>query len=77
MYDYGVLDRNSVDDKYAVIDDRTKAASFLAILDKTIGNEEDAIVPNGLEGALLHIAKLAPRLEKDVRYQRLVTLSRR
>lgn len=77
MYDYGVLDSNSVDDKYAVIDDRTKAAAFLAILDKTIGSEEDAIVPNGLEGALLHIAKVAPKLEKDIRFQRLLTLSRR
>ncbi|OKP69137.1 hypothetical protein BTE77_28370 [Ensifer adhaerens] len=77
MFDYGVLDSTSTDDRFAVIDDRTKAAAFLAILDKTIGSEERAIIPNGLEGALLHIAKVAPKLEKDIRFQRLLTLSRR
>lgn len=49
------------------------ASAFLAILDKTISGEEGAIVPNGLESARLHIAKFAPALEKDIRFQRLLT----
>ncbi len=77
LFDYGVLDSDAVEDRFALIDDRTKASAFLSILDKTIGSEEGAIVPNGLEGALLHIAKVSPKLEKDVRFQRLMTLSRR
>ena len=77
LFDYGVLDSNAVDDKFSVIDSHPKASAFLAILDKTIGSEENAIIPSGLEGALLHITKVAPKLEKDIRIQRLLTLSRR
>lgn len=77
LWDYGILDRNGDDDKFAVIDDHSKASALLSILEKTIGNEEGAIVPSGLEAVLLHIAKLAPKLEKDIRFQRLVTASRR
>ncbi|MBO9166798.1 hypothetical protein [Rhizobium sp. L245/93] len=77
LFDYGVLDSNAMDNRLSVINDHAKASAFLAILDKTIGSEEGAIIPNGLEGALLHIAKVAPKLEKDVRFQRLLTISRR
>ncbi|NTF98209.1 hypothetical protein [Rhizobium rhizogenes] len=77
LWDYGILDRNADDDKFSIIDDPAKASALLAILEKTIGSEEGAIIPNGLESALIHIAKLAPKLEKDIRFQRLLTLSRR
>jgi hypothetical protein len=36
-----------------------------------------AVIPNGLDKALKHIGGLAPKLEGDVRFQRLLTLSRR
>ena len=36
-----------------------------------------AIIPNGLDKALKHIASKSPRLESDTRFQRLLTLSRR
>jgi hypothetical protein len=77
LYDYGVLDHNDPNEKLKSIDNPTKASAFLSVLDRTVGGEEGAIIPNGLEGALLHIRKLAPKLEKDVQYQRLLTLIRR
>lgn len=75
LYEYGVLDRS--DKTISGVDSAEDAAAFLSILDKTVGTEEGAIVPNGLDRALMHIAEKSPRLEKDTRYQRLLTLSRR
>ncbi|ASQ13133.1 hypothetical protein [Sinorhizobium meliloti] len=75
LYEYGVLDRS--DKTITGVDSAEDAAAFLAILDKTVGTEEGAIVPNGLDRALRHIGEKSPRLEKDTRFQRLLTLSRR
>ena len=77
LWEYGVFGLNDSDRKPKIIDDADKAAAFLSILDKTVGGEEGAIIPNGLEDGLKHIAILAPKLEKDARFQRLVTLNRR
>ncbi|RVP63947.1 hypothetical protein CN071_19020 [Sinorhizobium meliloti] len=75
LYEYGVLDRT--DKQISRVDSPEDAAAFLSILDKTVGAEEGAIIPNGLDRALRHIVEKSPRLEKDTRYQRLLTLSRR
>lgn len=77
LWEYGVLDPNKESEKFRLIDSPAKASAFLSILDKTVGGEEGAIIPNGLEDALLHVARVEPKLEKDVRFQRLITLSRR
>ncbi|RVG14949.1 hypothetical protein [Sinorhizobium meliloti] len=77
LWDYGVLDHNDPDEKLKSIDDPVKASAFLSVLDKTVGGEDGAIIPDGLEDGLLHIARLAPKLNRDVRFQRLLTLSRR
>lgn len=77
LWDYGVLDRSESGNKIGCVDTPRDAAAFLAILDKTVGSEEGAVIPNGLDRALRHISERNPRLENDVRYQRLLTLSRR
>ncbi|MGP4806186.1 hypothetical protein ACSV5G_20675 [Agrobacterium cavarae] len=77
LYDFGVIDMNEPAYTIEIIDDAKKAAAFLAILDRSVGGEDGAVIPDGLEQALLHIKKIAPKLEKDARYQRLLTLSRR
>ncbi|MHC2524707.1 hypothetical protein ACVMH6_007288 [Rhizobium leguminosarum] len=77
LWDYGVFDLDDSNKKPKIIDNTAKAEAFLSILDKTVGGEEGAVVPDGLEDGLKHIAVIAPKLEKDTRFQRLVTLNRR
>ncbi|MFQ6241841.1 hypothetical protein [Sinorhizobium meliloti] len=77
LHDYGVLDLDDQNDRLKLIDDASKASAFLSILDRTVGGEEGAVIPHGLENALIHIRKLSPKLEKGAQYQRLLTLSRR
>ncbi|KAB1082565.1 hypothetical protein F4V91_31935 [Neorhizobium galegae] len=77
LWDYGVLDHDEEGKKFKPIDNAAQASAFLSVLDRTVGGEEGAIIPHGLEDALRHITQLAPKLEKDVRFQRLLTLSRR
>ncbi|MDJ1638565.1 hypothetical protein [Rhizobium rhizogenes] len=77
LWDYGVRDHNDPTKRFSVINNEANASAFLAVLDKTVGGEDGAIIPDGLEDALAHIARLAPKLEKSVRFQRLLTLNRR
>lgn len=62
---------------FVLINDRDKAAAFLNVLDKSVGDDDGAVAPDDLEDALKHIARVAPALERDVRFQRLKTLVRR
>jgi hypothetical protein len=77
LWEYGVWSQK--DDKRAIhhVDTPAAAGAFLSMLDRTIGQQDGARVPNGLDQALKHIAAKAPSLERDFRYQRLLTLSRR
>ncbi|MBE0581884.1 hypothetical protein [Devosia sp.] len=77
LWEYGVWAHQ--DDERAIhhVDTPEAAGAFLAMLDRTIGQQDGARVPNGLDRALNHIASKAPGLERDPRYQRLLTLSRR
>ncbi|KIQ02438.1 hypothetical protein RU07_11970 [Agrobacterium tumefaciens] len=77
LWDYGILDRSADERNITGIDSARDAGALLSILDKTVGAEDVAIVPNGLDKALKHIASKSLRLESDIRYQRLLTLSRR
>jgi len=77
LWDYGLMETNDVDQKFKKIDTPDKAAALLSILDRTVGGEEGAIIPDGLQDALTHIASLSPKIEKDPRFHRLVTLNRR
>jgi hypothetical protein len=77
LWDYGILDRSADERTITGVDSARDASSLLSILDKTVGAEDGAIIPNGLDKALKHIASKSPRLESDIRYQRLLTLSRR
>lgn len=77
LYDFGVIDLDEDQEKFKIINDPNKAAAFLAVLDRSVAGDDGAIVPSGLEEALSHIRKIAPKLEKHTQYQRLLTLSRR
>lgn len=77
LWDYGILDRSADERTITGIDSAKDAGALLSILDKTVSAEDAAIIPNGLDKALKHIASKSPRLESDIRFQRLLTLSRR
>lgn len=77
LWDYGILDRSADERTITGVDSARDAGALLSILDKTVGAEDGAIIPNGLDKALKHIASKSPRLESDIRFQRLLTLSRR
>lgn len=77
LWEYGVLAHDDNGQTIRVVQTAKDANAFLKLLDKTIGGEDGAVIPNGLDKALQHISLRAPGLEKDVRYQRLLTLSRR
>ena len=53
------------------------ALAFLSLLDKSVSGEDGAVIPHDIEQALQAIAAKSKRAEKDVRYQRLLTLARR
>ena len=50
---------------------------MLTLLDRTIGEEEGAIVPHDLDVALVALAAQWPEATRDRRYQRLAALARR
>ncbi len=77
LWDYGLGDVDESESQFEIVDSPAKAAALLSILDKTVGGEDGAIIPDRIEDVLLHLASIAPKLEKDARFQRLVTLNRR
>jgi len=77
LYDFGVIDLDEDRGEFNIINDPKKAAALLSIMDRSVAGDDGAIVPSGLDKALFHIKKVAPKLEKDPRYQRLLTLGRR
>lgn len=77
ILDFRVYDPTQRDNEFMLINDTSSAAAFLEILDKSVGDEDGAVIPHDLEDGLTHIAGIAPKLERDTRFQRLRTLARR
>lgn len=77
LYDYGVW--HTADRGHVIrgIENSDQAHALLSLMDKTVGDHEGAVIPNGLDQALEHIRSLVPTIEIDPRYQRLLTLTRR
>lgn len=59
------------------IDDNTKAAALLRLLDATVGTAPDSVIPTDLGDALEHITRQSPALSNTVAFRRLATLARR
>lgn len=77
LHDYGVYDRPSGDKSITNVESAADAKAFMAILDATIGEQDGAVIPRGLDKALTHILSKDKALERDRKFQRLLTLSRR
>ncbi|WP_169196927.1 hypothetical protein [Devosia sp. MC1541] len=77
MLEYRLYEGQEIDERFKVISTKESAVALLAVLDKTVGESEDAVIPYDLAEALKHIATIAPNTRGDSRYLRLETLGRR
>jgi hypothetical protein len=71
---YGSIDGQP---RISVIDSAEKGRALLRLLDKTISENEGAIVPSDLSAALGQIAAVLPRLTEDPAFRRLSAQARR
>jgi len=72
LSDYGLFESD-----ISIIDSEENAEACLRLFDRTIGTNENAVVPFDLSDALDHIRKISPKLAKESIFRRLETLSRR
>jgi hypothetical protein len=77
LADYGLFGDNHVKAGLSTIDDFTKSAALLRLIDCTIGTAKSAVIPHDLDAALYQIEKVAPSLTRDPRFRRLATVARR
>ncbi len=67
-YGFGFQDK---DELANVVTDSSKAEALLKLLDKTIGSEEEAVIPYDLSTALEHISKIDKKLSGKSSFKRL------
>ena len=77
MRDYGFKRDSDKRIDLAMICDEEKAGALLRLLDLTIGESEDSVVPRELPDALNYIQEVSPRLKSDNSFRRLLAVSRR
>jgi hypothetical protein len=77
LHNYGVIVSGDGTRSIHFVESPADAESFLEVLHRTVGETDNARVPNSLERALDHIADRSPPLASDSRFKRLLTLSRR
>jgi hypothetical protein len=77
LWEYGVLGDDGDERAIKWVETKEDAEAFLDLLDRTVADDEAAVVPYGLDSALAHISLKFKKLESDPRYRRLLTLARR
>jgi hypothetical protein len=77
MHDYGFYGEEDGEARLSRIDDEEKAAAFLILLDRTIGDSETSVVPIDLGDALDQVRKVAPTQVETQIFRRLATAARR
>ena len=77
MLDYGLYGDEGGKRKLARIDNEEKGTALLLLLDRTIGDTENAVIPMDLGDALDQVRKVAPTLVDSPTFRRLATFSRR
>lgn len=77
MVVYSLYGEENGKPKLSSIDNQTKAAALLRLLDLTIGTAEGAVIPNDLADALDQIRNIAPNLTEKKEFRRLATAARR
>ena len=81
MLDYGFYEGNISEDMGMprlsdAVDDSPKAHALLRLLDLTVGDSQNAVVPEDLSTALDRIESEAPRLTSDPDFRRLAAAAR-
>jgi len=77
MLDYGLFGEEEDKAKLSKIDTKEKATAFLRLLDLTIGNAENSVVPYDLADALNQIKLITPSTFNAPVFHRLETAARR
>jgi hypothetical protein len=77
MLDYGFYGEEDGETKLSKIDNEPKAAAFLLLLDRTIGESETSVIPMDLGDALNQVRKVSPNLIENQAFRRLAAASRR
>lgn len=77
MHDYGFYGEEDGEARLSRIDDEEKAAAFLVLLDRTIGDTATAVIPIDLGDALDQIRRVAPAQVETQIFRRLATAARR
>lgn len=78
LWDYGLYGKKQPDGRILLYPNTVdEAAALLKLLDRTVGEEEGAIVPRDIDAALQKIAELAPNLAQERAFARLLSLARR
>lgn len=77
LLDYGLYGEDEGEPKLANIDSAEKADALLRLLNLTIGEEDDSVVPMDLSDALQQVRVVAPNLVEGAIFRRLSTLARR
>ena len=78
LFEYRLWDRMDDEGRILAIPPTPEAfAALLQLLDLTVGQDEEAVVPHDLEQALSAISERSPALASTRPYQRLVSLVRR
>lgn len=77
LFEYRLYRSDEGGRELAYPNDEPEARALLTLLDRTIGEEEGAVVPHDLDLALVALVNSWPAATKDRRYQRLTALARR
>ncbi len=77
MFSFGLYGEEGNEGRLAMVDDQHKAQALLRLLDLTVGEAEDAVIPNDLASALDRIRYVAPALADSQEFRRLSTATRR
>ncbi|WP_434118744.1 hypothetical protein [Sinorhizobium meliloti] len=77
LSEFRIYDRSTDERDITAVKTKEDATAFLVLLDASVSGAEGAVVPYGLDKGLDHLKQIAPSLERDVAFQRLLALARR
>lgn len=77
MLDYGLFGEEDGRPRLEVIDSPEKAKALLVLLDCTVGQQDEAVIPLDLSEALERVRSAGPSLVNTTEYRRLATAARR
>jgi hypothetical protein len=77
LWDFHIYAHSTNAQEISAVKSKEDASAFLALLDASVSVVEGAVVPHELDKGLEYLKGIAPGLEKDMAFQRLLALARR